>query len=89
MWMSVADVGTGTRSAKEATRHSDWDPKMLTHFCSIWLVELARQLKAASYCGIDVEMSMAPPKEWLPTNMTLEQVDMFGTVPEYLVGKFE
>lgn len=55
----------------------------------LWLVELAKEYPSSSMHGVDIDISQAPPKEWLPPNVTFGTLDMFKPIPEDLVGKFE
>jgi SAM-dependent methyltransferase len=56
---------------------------------AIWAIEVARDIPAASVLGLDIDLSKAPPKEWLPSNLSLRQWNLFEEVPEDLLGKFD
>lgn len=55
----------------------------------IWLTEVARQMPDATFYGFDVNLSQAPPKEWLPSNVDLVHWNMFDEVPEDMLGRFD
>ncbi|KAJ5734486.1 hypothetical protein N7493_003272 [Penicillium malachiteum] len=56
----------------------------------IWLTDLARQLPSTvSLDGLDISFEAAPPKEWLPQNMTLRKFDLMSDVPEDLTGVYD
>ncbi|KAJ5731359.1 uncharacterized protein N7483_005867 [Penicillium malachiteum] len=56
----------------------------------IWLTDLARQLPSTvSLDGLDISSEAAPPKEWLPKNMTLRRFDLMSEVPEDLTGVYD
>lgn len=57
---------------------------------SIWLLDLADQLPQSAHLdGIDISFSQCPPAEWLPKNVTLRQADVFSSVPEDMVEKYD
>jgi hypothetical protein len=39
--------------------------------------------------GFDVSTTLFPPKEYLPQNIELHELDVFGKLPEDLRGKFD
>ena len=43
----------------------------------------------SSFHGFDVDLAQAPPVEWLPPNVKMSTLDLFGALPEKFVGKFE
>ena len=56
----------------------------------IWLLELARQLPSTDQLdGFDIDLGQCPPKQWLPSNVTMNALDIFAPVPENLVGKYD
>ncbi|KAJ5916855.1 hypothetical protein N7504_000870 [Penicillium tannophilum] len=56
----------------------------------IWLTDLAHQLPShVRLDALDISFESAPPKAWLPQNMTLRQWDIFTEVPEDLVGVYD
>ncbi|KAI9040228.1 class I SAM-dependent methyltransferase [Aspergillus affinis] len=56
----------------------------------IWLSSLSRRLPPnVTLDGLDISFDNAPPKEFLPKNMTLRYWDIFSEVPEELVGVYD
>ena len=56
----------------------------------IWLLDLAQEVPATVQMdGMDITLSQAPPKQWLPSNISMRAWDMFEDVPEDLVGRFD
>ena len=55
----------------------------------IWLTELARDLASARLVGFDISLEQCPPKEWLPSNITFQQLDLFAGIPAEWSGKFD
>ena len=39
--------------------------------------------------GFDCDLSQAPPKAWVPRNVTLRNWDMLTSVPEDMVGVYD
>ncbi|KAF2166604.1 hypothetical protein M409DRAFT_23238 [Zasmidium cellare ATCC 36951] len=57
---------------------------------TLWLVEVGRQLGPPSDLhAFDVNLQQAPPKEWLPENLTLHKWNFFEDVPKEFKGKFD
>lgn len=56
----------------------------------MWVTDLGHQLPS-TVCldALDVSFGSAPPKEWLPQNVTLRQWDIFTEVPEDLIGVYD
>lgn len=57
----------------------------------IWLTDLAcltNNLTAIQLHGFDVDTSQSPPKEWLPQNVSIRELDIFGNIPDELHGKY-
>ncbi|KAJ5622344.1 hypothetical protein N7528_005576 [Penicillium herquei] len=56
----------------------------------IWLTDLARQLPSTvSLDGLDVSFDAAPPREWLPQNITLRKFHVMSEIPEDLTGVYD
>ncbi|KAI1386117.1 S-adenosyl-L-methionine-dependent methyltransferase [Hypoxylon trugodes] len=56
----------------------------------IWLVDLARHLPpSAQIDGFDVDLSQCPPKEWLPSNVSVHRVDCLALFPENLLEQYD
>lgn len=63
---------------------------LLTSFLSVWLTDLSSQLPASTQLdGFDIVISQAPPKDWLPANVTIRQWDIFTDVAEEFVEKYD
>lgn len=56
---------------------------------AIWLTEVAHELPNAQLEGFDIDLTQAPPKEWLPPNTRLRHWNLFDDVPQDLQGKYE
>ena len=57
---------------------------------SIWLVDLQNQLpNSVILDGFDISVFQFPPKEWLPANVRLDQLDVLGEIPQNLRGKYD
>lgn len=86
----IADIGTGTGYLSRLlgwSRHCKKDRWIKSH--SIWLIDVSRQLSAACLDGFDISTKQFPPKNWLPANVSLESLDMFSSIPEELIGKYD
>ncbi|KAH8901368.1 S-adenosyl-L-methionine-dependent methyltransferase [Thozetella sp. PMI_491] len=56
----------------------------------IWLVDLARCLpKSARIDGFDINLTQCSPKEWLPANVEVHQLDCLKPFPENLLGQYD
>ena len=54
-----------------------------------WLLDLAAALPSSSLHGYDIDISQAPPNEWLPSNVTINSFDIFEPIAEDLLERFE
>ncbi|RAH81718.1 hypothetical protein BO86DRAFT_389249 [Aspergillus japonicus CBS 114.51] len=55
-----------------------------------WLTDLSAQLPpTAQLDGFDLELTQAPPRAFLPSNVRLHEWDIFSEVPEHLVGQYD
>ncbi|KAL4947724.1 hypothetical protein BDW69DRAFT_189923 [Aspergillus filifer] len=55
-----------------------------------WLTDLSEILPATCQLdGFDVDISQAPPREWLPANVSLHEWDVFSEPPEHLMGQYD
>ena len=56
----------------------------------IWLLDLAKEVPATVRMdGMDITLSQAPPKQWLPAQVSMTVWNIFEDVPEAFVGKFD
>ncbi|OTA58319.1 hypothetical protein K449DRAFT_436681 [Hypoxylon sp. EC38] len=56
----------------------------------IWLVDLARYLPASAHLdGFDIDLTQSSPKEWLPSNVSLHQLDCLAPLPEHLLEQYD
>lgn len=56
---------------------------------AIWLAEVAHELPNAQLDGFDIDLTQAPPKEWLPSNTRLRHGNIFDDIPDDLQGKYD
>lgn len=48
----------------------------------MWLIDVARELPTAQLDGFDIDLSQAPPQQWLPSNATLGYWNIFENLPD-------
>lgn len=56
---------------------------------AIWLRSVAQALPNASLDGFDISLSQCPPVQWLPSNITLGEWDVFSEPPLELRGRYD
>jgi hypothetical protein len=57
---------------------------------SIWLLDMANQLPPSTQLtGLDISFNQSPPKEWLPSNINLRQVNALLPPPTDLLSTFD
>ena len=56
---------------------------------AIWLTNVAREYPSAQLDGFDIDISQAPPMQWLAPNITLRTWNIFDPVPEELIGIYD
>ena len=56
---------------------------------SIWLIDVNRQLPSAGLDGFDISPDQFPPKQWLPTAISLETLNIHEPVAEHLEGRYD
>ena len=71
-----------TTSCLQPHHRADWPPR-------IWLIDVCRQLPSARLDGFDVSTAQYPPKEWLPSNISLQTLDVFAPIPKDLQNKYD
>ncbi|KAL8713263.1 MAG: hypothetical protein Q9225_006807 [Loekoesia sp. 1 TL-2023] len=61
------------------------------HGSSVWLLDLAKKLQTTVRLdGFDVDISHAPPPQWLPINVTIRAVDSYTSrPPETLIQAYD
>lgn len=56
---------------------------------SIWLTSVHQQLPCAQLDGFDKCVDQFPCKEWLPSNVSLQALDIGEDIPESLLGIYD
>lgn len=57
---------------------------------SIWLVNLSHEVPASTMLhGFDLKTDLLPRTEWLPSNVSFHELNVFEPVPEQFVGKYD
>lgn len=59
------------------------------HTCSIWLIDLAKELPHAILDGFDISAVQFPHKNWLPARVTLQELNALGPMPKELLGRYD
>lgn len=54
-----------------------------------WLIDIAHQYPSAQLHGFDYDLSKTPHQRWLPSNITMHHWDMFSSIPEDCINKFD
>lgn len=56
----------------------------------VWLTDLVNEVAATVQLdGLDISFDAAPPRDWLPHNISLHRWDIKAEVPEHLVGVYD
>ncbi|KAK3374773.1 S-adenosyl-L-methionine-dependent methyltransferase [Podospora didyma] len=56
----------------------------------IWLIDLARHLPSSAHIdGFDIDLTQCPPKEWLPSNVSVHHLDCLAPLPGDLLEKYD
>lgn len=50
---------------------------------------MSYQYPLAHIDGFDISLDQSPPGEWLPENVSTQQLDIHEPLPERLVGKYD
>ncbi len=80
---------------RQWVRHTDLPPIQTRHvhilsIYSCWLLEVAQEFpQSFQLDGFDISSSQFPAVEFLPGNITLKTMDVFGEIPDELVGKYD
>lgn len=56
---------------------------------AIWLIDVAREYPTAQIDGFDINLSQAPPKQWLSPNITLKTWNVFDHPPEDMIEVYD
>jgi hypothetical protein len=56
---------------------------------SIWTIEVAKRNESIKVHGYDIDLSQAPPKQWLPSNVDLGEFDALAELPEHVKGRYD
>ena len=54
-----------------------------------WLLDVARTYPTATLHGYDIDLTQAPHRAWLPSNLTITHWDIFSDIHEKMVGAYE
>lgn len=54
-----------------------------------WLLDVARDFPQAQLDGFDKDLSQAPHKSLLPSNVSMRHWDIFTDLPDDMVGKYD
>lgn len=83
----VADIGTGTGYICTTSNVSL--SITLTFGCSQWLIDVSPELPLAQLDGFDISEEQYPSKAWLPSHITVSQLDITKDIPPNLVGTYD
>lgn len=57
---------------------------------SIWLTDLANYLpSSARIDGFDIDLTQCPPKEWLPSNVSVYNVNCLEPLPQHMLEQYD
>ena len=62
---------------------------LMNHARSQWLIDISRDLPSAQLDGFDVSEEQYPCKAWLPSDITLSQLDITKEIPSHLEGVYD
>ncbi|MCJ1374219.1 hypothetical protein MMC20_005451 [Loxospora ochrophaea] len=54
-----------------------------------WLIDVSRQLPSAQLDGFDISKDQYPSKAWLPSQISLQELDITKPIPPSLEGKYD
>lgn len=84
----IADVGTGTGYETRSRSYYHFT-NLAEDLIRIWVIDVNRQLSTASIDGFDISADQFPPKEWLPSNVSLGTFDALLPIPDELIEKYD
>lgn len=56
---------------------------------ALWAIDVAQEHPMAQVQGFDIDLSQAPPQEWLPPNVSLRRWNIFDDPPEKMLGTYD
>ena len=56
---------------------------------SQWLIDVSAELPSAQLDGFDLSEEQYPSKAWLPSQISLSQLDITKTIPSKLEGMYD
>ncbi len=54
-----------------------------------WLIDVSHEIPSAQLDGFDISKDQFPSKAWLPSQITLNELDITKPVPSSLEGKYD
>ncbi|PYI00580.1 hypothetical protein BO78DRAFT_438213 [Aspergillus sclerotiicarbonarius CBS 121057] len=75
-----------------STSNSETNPPLIADIAcgtALWLIDMSHQLPHAHLDGFDIDLTQAPPPQWLPENITLREWDALTPVPADLHGRYD
>ena len=81
-------IGSGT-GYKLTTGPSRFLEILTDALTRIWLTDVNKELPLAQLHGFDKTVDGFPPHQWLPQYIILQQLDIFKTIPETLLGQYD
>lgn len=55
----------------------------------LWVIEVARELPAASVLCLNIDLAKAPHESWMPANVSLRVWNILEEIPDDLLGNFD
>lgn len=87
LWKDILGFNLHPRVPKPSTNSCIADIATGT---GLWLIDVSQDLsQSVKLDGYDIALGQAPPKEWLPPNMTLTAWDMFLEPPLSIRGTYD
>ena len=83
----IADIRTGTGQLRAT---ADRPTKNNADFaCSQWLIDVSRELPLAQLDGFDLSEEQYSSGAWLPSHISLRQLDITKSIPPSLEGMYD